>query len=127
MSQDKPKTLRELLAQLPDAPSSEQIEGWKAQFNVYGAPFSESEIFLFRPLTRQEHDAVQKTAFEAQQEGKPFDPEQEIVNLCVLWGSVAGKKALESKAGTLSTLQEQISMHSNFYPPAVAAAMVEEL
>ena len=126
MSEEK-RGLKDYLAALPDTPKQEKIDEWKTHYDVFGSAFTEFEIFLFRPMSRAEHDSVQKMAIQAQQEGREFDVELEVVKMCCLWMSAAAEKSLSSKAGTVSTLQEQISMHSNFLPPAIAVQMVEEL
>lgn len=118
--------LDEYMRGIPGAPSKDQIEQWKQQFGeVLCSGFSETELFVWRPLTRAEFVGLQ--AAMAQTEATQFDFEDKLVETCVLWASPAGTQALEKKAGSMSTLQEQIMQNSNFMNPAVAAALVVKL
>ena len=56
-----------------------------------------------------------------------FVIEVKIVDTCVLWKSPQGAEALAKKAGTYSTLHEQILQASNFMNPAYAAQFVAKL
>lgn len=128
MQGNKPKTIKDLLLETEGAPAPEQIEAWKTQYGeVKASAFTEKEIYLFRPLTKSEHDAVGHQAAQAGAAGTQFDAERAIVETCLLWASDGGKVAFDTKAGTVGSLQEQVSMISNFHSTQMLAAMVEEL
>lgn len=111
---------------IPGAPGKDQIEKWKQQFGeVLCSGFSETELFIWRPITRAEFVNLQ--TIMAQQEATQFEFEERLVEACVLWASPAGQQSLQTKAGSLSTLQEQIMQNSNFMNPAVASALVIKL
>jgi hypothetical protein len=122
-------------AQLPDlpsllkgvegAPSPADIEKWKQTFGeVFVSGFSETELFVWRTVARREYVEIQKRLVQAQ--GDPLaDPEKELVDLCVLWAS--NRSTLDTKAGSVSTLYEQIMTNSNFMPPAMASVFVAKL
>ena len=115
------------LAAFPGAPTNEEIEGLKQTHGeVLCSGFSDTELFVWRPITRREFITLQ--AALGQQEGATqFDLEEQMVRLCLLWASPAGEKALDTKAGSLPTLHEQIMQNSNFMNPAMASALVIKL
>jgi len=127
----KEKTLGEILQTFSGAPDDAAIEKWKQEFGeVLCSPLGETEIFIFRPITREEFVNLQMYIAQSQQQGNPmtsFDVEQKIVENCVLWGSPPGLEALEKKAGSMSTLHEQILQQSNFVNPAYASQFVVKL
>lgn len=113
-----------LLFDFPGAPTKDEVEEWKALHgDVLCSGFSETELYVFRPLTRAEWLAMQAMA----QQSEGFDVEQEIVDRCLLWATENGKRSLNSKAGSLTTLHEQIMQQSNFVNPSMAAALVVKL
>jgi len=124
-AEEKP-AFEEYMKGIPGAPTKDQVEQWKQQFGeVLCSGFSETEIFIWRPITRAEFVNLQATM--AQQEVTQFDFEDKLVETCVLWASPLGQESLQTKAGSLSTLQEQIMQNSNFMNPAVASALVVKL
>lgn len=125
--EEEQKGLAELLSEFPDAPEEEQIEGWKTSHGeVFCSGFSAIELYIFRPLNRREFVQQQLELAQAQATDQ-FTSEEETVNKCLLWKSGPGAKALENKAGSLSTLHEQIMQNSNFVNPAMASALVVKL
>lgn len=124
--EEKP-AFEEYMAGIPGAPAREQVEQWKQQFGeVLCSGFSETEIFIWRPITRAEFITLQ-TVMAQQQDATQYDFEERLVETCVLWASPLGQESLRTKAGSLSTLQEQIMQNSNFMNPAVASALVVKL
>lgn len=128
--QEDPKaTVLEFLFGLPGAPSSKQIDQWKAEFgDVFISGFSEKEIYIFRPIRRSEHRQMQISVAQSGQTESPIDPLQQeelVCNMCVLYP--AAPLNLESKAGTASTLFEQIMQNSHFVSPAAASMLVFKL
>jgi hypothetical protein len=123
----KEPTLRDILDALPGAPSEEQIEEWKQEHGeVFCSGLSTTEIYVFRPVSRQEFVAQQMQLAQAQ-DATQFHAEEMVVESCLLWGSDDGMKSLQTKAGSLSTLHEQIMQNSNFVNPSVASALVIKL
>jgi len=118
-----------LLKDFTDAPGETQIEKWKQQFGeVFVSGFSETELFVWRPLGRDEYVMLQKKMrqqVEGQEAMSDLEFEQAVVDACVLWGSAMG--ALKSKGGSVSTLSEQIMTNSNFMAPAMASVLVMKL
>lgn len=129
--EEKEKSLGEVLKAFPDAPDDGQIEKWKQEYGeVICSMFSEVEIFIFRPIKRAEFVNLQMHIAQAQQEGNAinnYDVEQKIVESCVIWMSPLGLNSLENKAGSMSTLHEQVLQASNFVNPAYASQFVIKL
>jgi hypothetical protein len=127
----KEKSLGEVLQEFPGAPNDADIEKWKQEFGeVMCSMFSESELFIFRPINREEWVNLQMHIADAQQKGTPvsnFDVEDKVVKNCVLWSSPPAVDSLANKAGSLSTLHEQILQHSNFVNPQYASQYVVKL
>ena len=128
-----------LLTTLPDAPTQDQIEQWKTVYgSVYVSGMSQEELFVFRPLSRKEYllsevSAAQKQAILQQQNPnmkpeevleKIGDNQEEVVTTCILWPANVD---LSKKAGTISTLYEQIIQNSNFVPAEMAGLLVAKL
>jgi len=122
------KSLADLLSTLPGAPNKAQLDAWKdLHGEVFCSATSMTEMFIFRSLTRQEFIQLQVAVSDPKNEINQFDVEEKVVGRCCLWFSPDAKKALESKAGTYSTLHEQIMQNSNFVNPAMASALVVKL
>jgi len=122
--------LASVLNVFPGSPTKDQLELWKQQFGeIFCSGFSETELFVWRPLSRREYVDLQKRLRTAPQDGQQpmteFDYEEQVVSICTLWSSVA--KVLSSKGGSISTLSEQVMQNSNFMPPQLAAAYVIKL
>lgn len=121
--------LASLLAKFKGSPTSEKIEEWKQEFGeVFCSGLSETELFLFRPLTWSEHKTLQKQLSTPPKEGEQAPTEEDyqesVVRKCLLWTS--NDRTLQ-KGGTIPTLYEQVMANSNFVNPALAAALVIRL
>ncbi len=127
----KEETLGEVLKKFPGAPDDAQIEKWKQEWGeVMCSMFSETELFIFRPIKREEWVNLQMYVSQQQQEGNTvsnFEIEEKIVENCVIWMSPLGMDSLQNKAGSLSTLHEQVLQQSNFVNPAYASNFVIKL
>lgn len=120
--------LADLLKKFEDGPNEAKIEEWKQQHGeVLCSGFSESEIIVWRPLTRREFVTLQTTVAQAETQMTNFDLEDQVVETCVLWASPTAKGALQQKAGSMTTLNEQIMQNSNFIDPRMASALVVKL
>ena len=109
------------LSSFPGAPTVETIASWKQTYGeIICSIFDEEEIFIWKPLTRQEYLSVQTEGAVAQQNQQTFDIESKTVEICLIWASEKGTIAITTKAGSVSTLSEQIMLGSNFLPPAIA-------
>ena len=129
-SEDEPqvKTVDQALGVFPGAPDKAQLETWKQQYGeILCSGFSDTELFVFRPMRRDEFVNLQTVISQAQEPISQFDVEDKIVRTCTMWASPAGLECLENKAGSLSTLHEQILQVSNFMNPALAASFVVRL
>lgn len=127
---EAPPDLASILKAYPNAPSAGQIEEWKKEFGeVFCSGFSETELYVWRTLSRPEWVSLQKRLRIAPKEDEEqfteLDMEEEVVNKCMLWSS--NEKSLVSKGGTVSTISEQVMLNSNFVAPAVASALVIKL
>lgn len=124
-------SLRELLLQFPGAPTADQLEAWKQEFGeIFCSAFSDDEVFIWRPLGRKEWTDRQVALAQMSQETdmvNVFELEEQIVRACILWGSEKGMKSLTTKAGSVSTLHEQLLQNSNFVDPRVASSLVVKL
>ena len=111
--------LKGLLSDFENHPDEGTISEWKTGYgDVFCSALSETELFVFRAVTRKEHREIQAAA-ESEE-----DYEASVVNTCLLWKSVDD---LEKKGGTLPTLLEQIMQNSNFMPPQLAGQLVVKL
>ena len=118
--------IKSVLFSMKDAPTQEKIEEWKAlhgEVLVYG--FSPTELYIFRPLAREEYVTLQLLAQQRQQQGEVVDAENETVNICVLWPKDEGK--MKMKAGTITSLYERIMQDSNFVPSNLSPYLVVKL
>lgn len=122
--------LASILKAYPNAPSSVEVETWKQEFGeVFCSGFSETELYVWRTLSRPEWVALQKRlrtpSPDNEQQFTELDMEEEVVDKCMLWSS--NEKSLVSKGGTVSTISEQVMLNSNFVAPAIASALVIKL
>jgi len=125
--QEKAAELPTMLKGLEGAPSTEQIETWKAQHgDVFVSGFSEQELFVWRTITRPEFVQLQQAAADPQAGIDQFRFEELVCNTCTLWKSVKTDWNT-GKAGTPATLHEQIMQNSNFMPPQMASMLVAKL
>ena len=120
--------LADLLSKFPDAPNTSAREALKQEHGeIFCSGFSETELFIFRPVTWGEHKNFQKklvTPVEGQEPMTEFDYQEMIVATCLLWTSV---KNLSQKGGSIPTLFEQIMQNSNFISPQIASQFVVKL
>lgn len=116
------------LSAFEGSPTQDQIEAWKSDHGeIFCSGFTETELYIWRPLTRREYVAMQVELAQSEEPVTAFTVEEKVVGQCVLWGSGPGLDSLERKAGSLSTLHEQIMQNSNFMNPAMASALVIKL
>jgi hypothetical protein len=124
-----PPNLPSMLKKLEGHPSDEQIETWKQQYGeVFVSGFSETELFVFRPLSWKEHKDLTKALSTPVEEGEEpkteFDLQELVVDTCLLWTSVP---EFHKKGGTIPTLFEQTMANSNFVAPQIALSFVAKL
>lgn len=116
--------LRGLLDEFDNRPTQTEIEGLKARHgDVFMSALNEDEVFIFRALTRKEHRALNVAIAEGKIPGENL--EEEVVKACVVWKS--SENSLESKAGTVPSLFEQIMQNSNFLSPQLLSNLVTKL
>ena len=116
------------LAVFPGAPSAAQIEEWKAKFGeVFCSGFSETELYIFRPISRVEFVKLQVDAAKSEIPITQLEMEEQIVKVCILWASPLATRGMGLKGGTLSTLHEMVMQNSNFVSPQLAAALCIKL
>lgn len=127
-TQEETPDLGKFLENFENSPSKDQVNKWKETYGeVFCSGFSETELFIWRSLNREEHVEMQIQLSQAQEPITAFQVEEHIVSKCILWKSDPGDLALKSKAGSFSTLHEQILQNSNFMNPAMASQLVIRL
>lgn len=114
-----------LLSSIPEAPSKEKIEMWKKSTDVEASVFSETEVYIWRPITWHEYKTLQQSAAENAQNPNFFD--EQILYKCVLWPKILPETMPVLKGGTVPTLAQQIMEGSNFIPPQMAMNLVVKL
>lgn len=125
--EEQPKGLADILRAYPNAPSPEQVEGWKLKYgDIYVSGFSETELYVWRAITRPEWVKLQMFAGDPENKVDQFQFEVLVCNTCILWSSV-DRPLDEGKAGNPSAIQEQILQQSNFLTPQAAAMLVAKL
>jgi superfamily II RNA helicase len=125
---EKEATLADLLTDFTDSPSKETIEDWKQEHGeVLCSGFSETELLVWRPITRGEFVDLQTMLAAAETQVSSFELEKTVVEMCVLWASPSALLSLEKKAGSLTTVNEQIMQNSNFMDPRMASSLVIKL
>ena len=121
--------ISQVLAAYDKAPSQADIELWKNKYgDIFVSGFSDTELFVWRPLQRGEYVNLQKQLRTPATDGSApteLDFEEWVVEACVLWSS--DDKLVLRKGGTIGTLSEQIMSNSNFMPPNYAALLVAKL
>jgi hypothetical protein len=126
-SAQQDQVIKKALWDLPGAPTSMEVEEWKMRHGeVYVSVLSDTEVYVWRPITRPEWVELRSYAADPKNAVTEFNFEEMTCDICMLWKSVATPWA-EGKAGTPSTLQEQILSNSNFMSPSVASMLVAKL
>ena len=122
-----PTTLPEILRAFPSAPSQEQIESWKAKYgDIYVSGFSETELFVFRAITRPEWVALQARAADPESKMDNFKFEETVCEICVIWKSIPTSWS-QCKAGIPTAIQEQVLQNSCFVTPQAASMLCAKL
>lgn len=119
----------QLLAETKGAPTKEVINQWKVMYNgdVYAAVLGRGEIFVFRPIYRLEWKQIQTQIGQMKQADEAAINEM-ICKKCCLYPNLNDQATFATlKAGTITTLFEQISWFSNFMDTSMAIQMVVEL
>jgi len=125
---EKEKTLFDYLSEHEGSPDEVRVEQWKQEYGeILCSGLSETELYIFRPVARAEFVNLQAHLTQIQDKPNNFEVEKLIVDTCVLWASPQGLASLEQKAGTLTTLHEQILQASNFMNPAYVGQFVVKL
>lgn len=123
--EDQPKGIKELLAEMPGAPSQAQINEWKAQHGaVYVSPFSESEMYIWRPVLYGEFQKLRMNKHLVEDETKL---QEHIVTRAVLWPNIDPIRMQVSRAGLVPTMYSIILQGSHFLPIDLAMSLVSEL
>jgi hypothetical protein len=119
--------LADLLATFPNSPTETKIEQWKeAHGEIFCSGFSETELVVWRPINRREFVSLQEE-LQSGVELNSYELEEKVVVSCILWSTPQAESSLEQKAGSLTTLNEQIMQNSNFINPQMASALVVKL
>lgn len=125
--EQKKDSLQSYLSAFQGSPSQEQIEKWKVQHGeIFVSGFSETELYIWRPITRPEWVQFQSLFSNPEAKMTQFKFEEMICEKCILWKSVS-LSFENGKAGTASSLHEQILQNSNFLSAQAAAYLVAKL
>lgn len=134
-------TFLDVIKDFPNAPNQAIIDEWKNKYgDVFFSGFSEKECYIWRALNRKEYRQMQIDAqiLSAKQEPKSqvelemrikenidatFEQEETVVAKCLLWPKLTVEE-LSFKAGTVTTLLEQIMSSSNFLTSQQAQSLV---
>jgi len=116
------------------APDKEKVAAWKNRYRrVRLLPLSDEEVYLIRPIKRNEYkalllDAAPKNpeAANAQSEIENFLRER-IVSTCVLWPKLDTAQFADTFAGTVDSLYTVIMDASNFISQEALFTVVREL
>jgi len=126
--QEVEKSLANQVKSFEGAPANDQIEAWKQEHgDVFASAFSDTELLMWRSVARVEFSELQNAAMQADPPLTQFQMEERLVRLCLLWASPDAMNALDKKAGSMTTLHEQILLNSNFMDPRLAATLVTKL
>ena len=130
MEQERVSQIKALLDNFEKAPTVAQVDQWKAiHGEVLMSALSETELYLFRPVRRFEYRQIQQEMTKLQESGQQVDEssyQEMLCQLVVLWKSEDTEWS-KTKAGTLTTLTEQVHQHSNFYSAQTASMLVIKL
>ncbi len=120
------RTIYDVLSEIPGAPTKLQIEKWKAEFgDVFVSGFSDTDIFVWRPIRRKEYCKLQQLAGDPKNEIDQFRHEELVCETCLLYP--VPPFDWDQKAGTASTLAEQIFQNSHFVSAGAASLLVVKL
>ena len=106
-----------------------QIEMWKTQYSgdVFATVLGKGDLFIFRSIRRLEWREMQEELSKSNIQNEALFQEK-IVKKCTLYPSLQHPEAFALlKAGSVSTLFEQITFYSNFVDPSIAVNIVFEL
>ena len=125
--EEKKDSLQSYLQAFTGSPTQEQIDAWKTQYGeVFVSGFSENELYVWRAVTRPEWVSLQSLINNPEAKMTQYKFEEMLCDVCVLWKSVT-KSWSDGKAGTASSLHEQILQNSNFLSPQAASYLVAKL
>lgn len=107
-------------------PSTAEIEKFKAAHgDVFVYAFSDTELYIFRALKRNEFRDLQTQLMDPKNNMDQLTYEEAICSKCVLWPAVDKDHFAKSKGGTATSLAEQIMMNSNFTGPQSVALVAK--
>lgn len=109
-------------------PSQAEIEQLKEQYKeVFISGFSETELYVWRPLMRSEYRNLQLQLNNPERPMDQLQYEEQICAACVLWPKQSAADFAQAKGGTASSLAEQIMQNSNFFNPQQVSMLVQKL
>jgi hypothetical protein len=111
-----------------DGPTEAQVEELKQKFGeVFISAFSETELYVWRPLMRDEFRTLQLMLNNPDAPMDQLQYEEKICETCVLWPSKTAAEFASAKGGTATSLAEQIMQNSNFFNPQQVSMLVQKL
>jgi len=117
-----------------DAPTLEQINGWKAKYgnsSVQVISFSEDDVFVFTHITLAQWKQVQEIARSVQgtaaAEGIDAKLQEKVIRSAILWPKLAPDFFHTCHAGLPSTMYEVILLNSYFLSAGQAMTITTQL
>jgi hypothetical protein len=108
-------------------PSKQDVEDYKArQGNLYALPINENEVYLYRPLKRNEWNQLQ-TMFAKAANLSEDARQEKIVLTCLVWPRLSEEDLQNDDAGVLPSLYEAIMYSSKFMPTQMIINLVSRL
>ena len=128
------QALEHIRKTLPNPPTQQRVDQWHQKFgkeNVFLIPFSGTEIYIFRPLYRNEYKQILDQIRVVMQKSQNLDAEaylqQKVVSRCVLWPQLAPEWADVCKAGTIKAIFDGVMAASNFMAPEQAISIIQQI
>lgn len=123
-----------MLASDENAPSFEEIEGWKEKFGKNGIhimSFGDNDNYIYHHLTRGEWKKIKEVMKRLRESENAEELEEKlkekVVCGCVLWPEANAEWLDSSKAGVVDSLYQMILLNSGFLTPQQAMLLTTQL
>ncbi len=127
VEEDEVTSLNQLLEK-NGGPTEAEVEELKAKYKeVFISAFSETELYVWRPLMRDEFRQLQLLLNNPESPMDQLQYEELICESCVIWPKKTANDFAEAKGGTATSLAEQIMQNSNFFNPQQVSMLVQKL
>lgn len=124
-------TPESVLSQLPNGPSTEQIQSWREKFSsVYVLPLREDDWYVWRYLELREWRKIQSQLKTIMPDNVEEFIQNQVLGACVIWPKekiIVPENSDRSPAGLRDLLYEVIMAGSYFMSPDQALARAVKL